>query len=77
MIIPQLLRVYAMDSLVKLYIILGIIVLNNSIFSKGFTAYWNIPLEACTRNGIHFNLSKYDIVFNTGFTFNGDKVNKH
>lgn len=39
-----------------------------------YTCVWNSPTALCDRIGIHFNLSRYDILQNSGDIFEGDKI---
>jgi len=43
--------------------------------SASFRSYWNVPLEACTRSGVLFDLDQFRIIHNANNTFTGDKVN--
>ena len=43
--------------------------------SKPFVTIWNVPSEKCLRSfGVDIDLSAFDIVVNTGGTFEGDNM---
>jgi len=42
---------------------------------KDFRFFWNIPVSKCKEKGAPLDLTKYDVIFNEGQTFLGDKVN--
>lgn len=49
--------------------------LKENFQTKPFVSIWNTPSLKCERNfGVHFNLSYFDIVANSGDYFEGDEV---
>ncbi|KAL4221646.1 Hyaluronidase [Mactra antiquata] len=45
-----------------------------SLVNKTFVTVWNVPTKICDKSGVVLNLSKFDIVANTGDTFLGNDI---